>query len=167
LAAGVSHQAVHCLISRYESRFGAINAPGATRFQTPAAWAPTRPRVCKNCGRVAGWQSEKTRDGWDFCSTKCRMEAITLILRETIVKAIDMRHAGESWKGIGMALGFTVPGIQRAIWRHLHEDGLLTWDMVESLWQPRPQEFRRSWSVKWILNTRGAPKPRHSNAMAA
>lgn len=148
---GVSPQAVQQQLCKIERWYGKIDARIERKRVTMIhrmSWK------CPRCGTVS-WGTPCVSNEKIFCSDKCWRESVKVIYDEHVRAAIDMRRAGQTWKGIGKVLGVAHQTVQRRIWVYLAGQGVLTMNMVDQLWKPSPGLFRKYGRWKWLENRTG------------
>jgi len=146
LAAGVTHQRIQQRIEKFENKYGKIERRGTSKHNISVS---SRSWRCAHCDKLT-WSplGRFTKAGLEmFCCIRCLVDHKRVITDTMIERAIDMRWAGKSWITVAAEIGYCQQTIQSRIWKHLYQIGMLTLDVVESIWKPHGQ---RHFAWNWL-----------------
>lgn len=144
---GISHQAVSQLLEKARRKW-AVSVPGEVPRRV--SHRARHQWHCVVCSK-SSWATKTEAARRRFCSTECMTQHIMPRVRQVV----DMRLAGQTWKGIGKAMGYSYQTLQASLWVALHRQGLLTRKVVDDLWRPAPGLLRRGYATRWVENNTG------------
>jgi lambda repressor-like predicted transcriptional regulator len=112
-------------------------------------------RVCPGCGSVE-WVAPYELAEHTYCSLRCfNRTRHPQIPDAPILKAIELRDAGWTWKQITAELGWTYQSLARWIWKLLAERGELTEARVVALLHDRRDRRRHQPRWEWLRKRLG------------
>ena len=149
-ALGVSYQAVGNVLKRVGAE------KRKRRYPQPSREVPRFAMNCRQCGTV-WWGSdyELRHERAFYCSAKCHHIAASLVSDDDIMKVVEMRQSGMSWKIISKKLGITTQALQKRLWVLLARNGNLVPSVVYPIWGPLASEFRKKAKWNWLENSTG------------
>lgn len=152
LGLGVSTARVEQIVRRYERRNGPVLAN--TKIRREQSRAPRAAWRCRHCGAVS-WGTGVQAGERIYCDHICYGDAQKKLSPSDIQSALDMRASAQTWTGISKVLGTSIQAVQLRIWYHLHQQGLLSRDLVSRIWDPAPGLFCKRGRWNWLIGTTG------------
>jgi len=139
---GVSTQRVQQILSRHGE-----SGEGVERRRVVTS------ATCAACGKEFGVKPADLRvrlkrspTGRVYCGQRCALSSRAQLISSTgsqrklkgadVLRAIELRTGGMTWKAIGQLFAAGPQAVQRAIWVHLAETGRLTETVVLTMWPP-------------------------------
>jgi hypothetical protein len=109
--------------------------------------------TCAACGKEFGvkpadlrMRLKRSPTGRVYCGQRCALSGRAQLISSTgsqrklkgadVLRAIELRTGGMTWKAVGQLFAAGPQAVQRAIWVHLAETGRLTETVVLTMWPP-------------------------------
>lgn len=136
-AAGVSPQRVAQILGRLNNRI------------VPPRNKARRLRVCVGCGKMLKVlpRIDDENQGSNSCSVRCSSRGRRLMTEKQLMRALDLRAQGWTWKEISRVVPFDMQDIIVRAWRLLAEKESLTVRILSEIHRSRGR--RHSAVTKW------------------